>query len=239
MRDTRKACLRHSPAWRCCAALLLLLACCAVHVGAQTVVGRISGTVKDATGAVVPSATVTVTNTATNLTRTATTDEDGFYTVTNLPVGTYTVLAEQKGFKKAVQGGNVLGADARLTVDIALEPGEISESVQVSTTSGGETVNTTSGEVARVVDKRQVQDLALNGRNYMQLVTLIPGSVILDEDQLALTTSLSISQAAINGNRPNYNNLTVDGGFNMASGSNNSQINNVGIDFIQEVKIQT
>src|SRR5258708_21638185 len=73
----------------------------------------------------------------------------------------------------------------------------------------------------------------------MQLVTLVPGAAILDEDQLALTTSLSISQAAISGNRPNYNSLSVDGGFNMDSGSNNSQINNVGIDFIQEVKIQT
>src|SRR5262245_11524446 len=73
----------------------------------------------------------------------------------------------------------------------------------------------------------------------MQLVTLIPGAVILDEDQLALTTSLSISQAAVNGNRANYNSLTVDGGFNLDSGSNNSQINNVGIDFISEVKIQT
>src|SRR6266581_1067951 len=118
------------------------------------------------------------------------------------------------------------------------EPGQVTETVQVSTTVG-ETVNTTSGEVARLVDQRQVQNLALNGRNYMQLVTLIPGAVILDEDQLALTTSLSISQAAVNGNRPNYNNLTVDGGFNMDSGSNNSQINNVGIDFVQEVKIQT
>src|SRR5258706_1339915 len=73
----------------------------------------------------------------------------------------------------------------------------------------------------------------------MQLVTLIPGAVILDEDQLALTTSLSISQASINGNRPNYNSLSVDGGFNIDSGSNNSQGNNVGIAFIQEVKIQT
>jgi outer membrane receptor protein involved in Fe transport len=73
----------------------------------------------------------------------------------------------------------------------------------------------------------------------MQLVTLIPGAVILDEDQLALTTSLSISQASVNGNRPNYNSLSVDGGFNMDSGSNNSQVNNVGIDFVQEVKIQT
>jgi len=73
----------------------------------------------------------------------------------------------------------------------------------------------------------------------MQLVTLIPGAAILDEDQLALTTSLSISQASINGNRPNYNSLSVDGGFNMDSGSNNSQVNNVGVDFIEEVKIQT
>src|SRR5437899_3339107 len=121
---------------------------------------------------------------------------------------------------------------------MTLEVGQLTETVQIS--SGvGETVNTTSGEVARVVDKRQVQNLALNGRNYMQLVTLVPGAVILDEDQLALTTSLSISQASVNGNRPNYNSLSVDGGFNMDSGSNNSQVNNVGIDFVQEVKIET
>jgi len=219
--------------------VVLVLMCCSVGIQSQTIFGRISGTVADKQGAVIPNTSITVTNTATNLVRTTTTNEGGFYTVTNLPPGNYTVMAELKGFKKELQADNVLVADARLTVNLTLEPGELSETVQVATTSGGETVNTTSGEVARVVDQRQVQDLALNGRNYMQLVTLIPGSVILDEDQLALTTSLSISQAAINGNRPNYNNLTVDGGFNMDSGSNNSQINNVGIDFIQEVKIQT
>ena len=219
--------------------VILVLMCCSVGIQSQTIFGRISGTVTDKQGAVIPNTSITVTNTATNLVRTTTTNEGGFYTVTNLPPGNYTVMAELKGFKKELQADNVLVADARLTVNLTLEPGELSETVQVATTSGGETVNTTSGEVARVIDQRQVQDLALNGRNYMQLVTLIPGSVILDEDQLALTTSLSISQAAINGNRPNYNNLTVDGGFNMDSGSNNSQINNVGIDFIQEVKIQT
>jgi Carboxypeptidase regulatory-like domain len=218
--------------------LLLVAICGGYSVNAQTVFGRISGTVKDASGGTVPSATVTVTNEATNLIRTATTDESGFYTVTNLPVGTYRVAVEQKGYKKALVGGSVLNADERLTVDAVLEPGDISENVEV-TSAVGESVNTTSGEVARVVDKRQVQNLALNGRNYMQLVTLVPGAAILDENQLALTTSLSISQAAINGNRPNYNSLSVDGGFNMDSGSNNSQINNVGIDFIQEVKIQT
>src|SRR5262245_869158 len=218
-------------------AILLTMACVATASG-QTIFGRISGTIKDANGGAIPNANVTITNTATNLERTATTDEDGFYTATNLPVGTYKILVARDGFKRAEQNGVVLAADARVTRDLTLEVGQVSETVEV--TSGlGETINTTSGEVARVVDQRQVQNLALNGRNYMQLVTLVPGAVILDEDQLALTTSLSISQAAVNGNRPNYNSLTVDGGFNMDSGSNNSQINNVGIDFIQEVKIQT
>src|SRR5262249_55352508 len=175
---------------------------------AQTIFGRISGTVTDSSGAVLPNATVTIRNNATNQDRTAVTDGEGFYTVTNLPVGNYTVSVEQTGFKKSVLTGNVLAADTRLTVNVTLEPGSVSETVEVST-AAGETVNTTSGEVARVVDKRQVQNLALNGRNYMQLVTLIPGAAILDEDQLALTTSLSISQAAINGNRPNYNSLSV------------------------------
>ena len=219
-----------------CVVLVATFAC--ISISGQTIFGRISGAVVDSTGAVVPDAAVTVTNIATNAARTATTDESGFYTVTNLPVGNYTISVERQGFKKANQTDNVLTADTRLTVNFTLEAGNVSETVEVST-AAGETVNTTSGEVARVVDKRQVQNLALNGRNYMQLVTLIPGAAILDEDQLALTTSLSISQAAINGNRPNYNSLTVDGGSNMDSGSNNSQINNVGIDFIQEVKIQT
>ncbi len=227
-----------NPPFVIAALVICLMIAGAVTVDAQTIFGRISGTVRDNQGGVVPNANVTITNSATNLVRNATTDADGFYTVTNLPVGTYTILVARDGFKKAEQRDVVLAADARLTMDITLEVGQLTETVQV-TTGLGETVNTTSGEVARLVDQRQVQNLALNGRNYMQLLTLIPGAVSLDDDQLALTTSLSISQAAVNGNRPNYNSLTLDGGFNMDSGSNNSQVNNVGIDFIQEVKIET
>ena len=184
------------------------------------------------------NASVTATNTANNLTRTATTDGSGFYTVTNLPVGTYVVTAEQINFKKAIQEGISLTADARLTVDLALEAGAVTETVQI-TTSGGETVNTTSGEVARVIDTQQVQNLALNGRNYIQLLSLVPGVALLNDDQLELTTSLATGNQSINGNRGQTNNVTVDGGINLQSGSNASQINNVGIDYIQEVKIQT
>jgi len=207
-------------------AVLVLMICGGLSVQGQTIFGRISGTVQDKSGAVVPNATVTVTNVGTNLVRTATTDGSGFYTLTNLPVGTYNVSAEQKGFKQALRSENVLAADARLTVDLTLDPGDVSETVQIAT-SAGETINTTSGEVERVVNQQQVQDLALNGRNYMQLTTLIPGVPLLTDDQLALMTGLSVSQP-VNGTRGNQNLLTVDGGFNLDSGSNSSQINNVG-----------
>ena len=218
--------------------ILLMMLCAAISSSAQTIFGRISGTVQDKSGAVVPNVTITITNIGTNLVRTATTDQSGFYAMTNLPVGTYTVRAELKGFKQALRGENILAADARLTVDLTLEPGDLSETVQIAATSTGETINTTSGEVERVVNQQQVQDLALNGRNYMQLSTLIPGVPLLTDDQLALMTGLSVNQP-VNGTRGNQNLLTVDGGFNLDSGSNNSQINNVGIDFVREVDIKT
>ena len=236
MRSTNKSGLNGSIVTRISAVLLLMI-CGSLSVQGQTIFGRISGTVQDKSGAVVPNATVTVTNVGTNLVRTATTDGSGFYTLTNLPVGTYNVSAEQKGFKQALRSDNVLAADARLTVDLTLDPGDVSETVQIAT-SAGETINTTSGEVERVVNQQQVQDLALNGRNYMQLTTLIPGVPLLTDDQLALMTGLSVNQP-VNGTRGNQNLLTVDGGFNLDSGSNNSQINNVGIDFVQEVDIKT
>src|SRR5205814_10490824 len=83
------------------------------------------------------------------------------------------------------------------------------------------------------------QNLALNGRNYIQLVSLVPGVAVADEDQIAQTYGVNISNQSVNGTRTDQNLLTVDGGFNLDSGSNGSPINNVGIDFIQEVSIQT
>ena len=168
-----------------CSVLLLTLFACQ-STFAQTVVGRISGTVQDSNGASVPNASVKVINNANNSERTVTTDENGFYTVTNLPVGTYTIEAEQKGYKKALVSGQSVTADARLTVDLKLEAGEVSETVEI-VAAAGETVNTTSGEVARVIDRQQVQNLALNGRNYIQLLSLVPGVALMNDDQLELT----------------------------------------------------
>ncbi|HEY6401924.1 MAG TPA: TonB-dependent receptor, partial [Blastocatellia bacterium] len=217
--------------------LLLAIIILGGGVTAQTITGRISGTVTDINGSAIPGVAVKVLNEATQQSRSATTDSDGFFVATNLPVGNYSVTIEHQGFKKATKTGYNLVSDGRLTVDFALEAGSVTESVEI-VASTGETVNSTSGEVARVVDRAQVQELALNGRNYLQLTSLIPGAPLTTDDPLALMTDLGVNQP-INGSRGNANALTVDGGYNLDSGSNNSQINNVGIDFIQEVKVQT
>ncbi len=224
--------------FRACARTFFTLSLCSLSLPAQSVVGRISGTVSDPSGAVIPGVTVTLIHEATRVERTAITDDQGFYLATAVPVGMYTASAEMAGFRKSMVTGNNLVADGRLTVDLKMEIGEVSSTVEV-TAASGEGLNTVSGEVQRVVDSEQVLNMALNARNYMQLATLIPGSVILDEDQLGMTTSLSITQQSVNGNRGNTNYLSVDGGSNMDSGSNGSQVNNVGIDFIREVNIKS
>jgi hypothetical protein len=200
--------------------------------------GRISGTVTDTSGGVVPGAAVSVVNQDTHLESKAATDNSGYYLVVNLPVGAYSVTVEAKGFRKAEQTGIALDNAARVTADFKLEVGALSESVVVSEVVG-ETVNTVSGEIRHTIDSEQVQDLALNGRNYIELITLIPGVAVTSLDQMTMTTGLSVSNQSINGNRSDTNHMSVDGASNLVSGSNTSQINNVGVDFIQQVSVQT
>ncbi len=205
---------------------------------AQTITGQISGRITDSSGGVLPGVTVTATNAATGLTVSRVTDGSGVFSFTNLPVGTYSVAAELQGFRKAQRTGLALTADGRMSADFSLGVGELNENVEVTAVMG-ETVNRTSGEVARTVDSQQIKDLAFNGRNYLEIASLIPGAVTTDFDPLALATSLSVTGQSINGSRSNTNNLTVDGGSNLDSGSNGSQINNVSLSFIDQVKIQT
>jgi hypothetical protein len=204
---------------------------------AQSIFGRIAGTVTDSLGGVVAGVRVTIVNEETKLERQTTTDSSGYYVASDLPVGVYSVIVEQPGFKTLKKTGNDLVAGSRLTVDLTLMVGEVSQRVEVAATA--ETINTTSGELARVIDSNQVQTVALNARNYMQLLSLTPGTALTVDDQLSLTTSLAINNQSVNGNRPDSNALSVDGGFNMDSGSNASQVNNVGVDFIREVAIKS
>ncbi len=216
----------------------LFLAAFVQPAGAQDVFGRISGTVTDTQGAVIPDANITITNEQTRISRTLKTDTRGFYVADDLPVGIYTVSATaQQGFKAFKKTDNNLSAGERLSVDVRLEVGNNTQVIEV--TASGETVNTVSGERLNTVDSQQVQNLALNERNYVEVISFIPGAALTSFDQTALTTGMSTTASSVNGLRADSNNFTVDGGFNLDSGSNGTQLNNVGIDFIQEVSIKS
>ncbi|MDE1177945.1 MAG: carboxypeptidase regulatory-like domain-containing protein [Edaphobacter sp.] len=218
--------------------LTIALAVTSLSANAQSSFGQISGSVDDPTGAAVPEAQITITANGTQNKRVITSDAGGGYIATNLPIGEYSISVTKTGFRTAQQSGVYITADAKVTSNFILQIGQANEVVEVQ---GGaiETLNTTSGEVARVIDSKQVENLALNGRNYTQLLTLIPGAVVTNPDIFSVTTSLASTNQTINGNRGDTGNLTVDGAFNQASGSNGSLMNNVGPDFISEVKIDT
>src|SRR5262249_5200649 len=104
---------------------VLFASVAAPHATAQDIFRRISGTVAEPTGAVIPGAKVTITNEETKLARTITADNRGFYVAPELPVGAYSVTAEQKGFKTTTKSGNDLVAGARMTVDLTLQIGAV------------------------------------------------------------------------------------------------------------------
>src|SRR5580658_4191836 len=131
-----------------CAAVLLLVGA-AESAAAQDIFGRIAGTVIDSSGATVANAKVTITNEATLISRNVTADKNGYYAADELPAGTYSVTAEQTGFKTTTKKGNVLSAGGRLTADLSLVIGVVTETVTV--TANGDTVNTTSGEISTTI----------------------------------------------------------------------------------------
>src|SRR5579863_2529961 len=206
---------------------------------AQDIFGRIAGTITDSSGGAVPNAQVTITNEATLIRRNVAADKSGYFAADELPAGTYSVTVEQNGFKATTKKGNVLTAGGRLTVDLTLLVGSVTETVTVAAI--GDTVNTTSGEISTTITEEQVRNLALNQRHYESLVGLVPGAALQGSgtNPAALTANYNNSVADINGQRLDGQNWSVDGGFNLDSGSNNSVFNQVGVDFIQEVDVQT
>jgi hypothetical protein len=226
-------------AFRLAVCLALVLSFSSSRLAAQTNFGRISGTVTDPSGASVPGAKAIITNTDTQAVRTVTTDDRGFYVAENLPIGPYSVTIDIAGFKRAEHRGLSVVADGRVTADFQMQIGDTSTAVEVTSVAPAETLNTISGEISHVIDKEQVDNLALNGRNYMELLTLVPGAIVTSLDQFSVNTSLSATNQTVNGHRTNQNNMTVDGLGNLDAGANGSLINNISPDFMQEVKIQT
>ena len=199
---------------------------------AQEVAASLNGVVSDATGAAIVGASVDVRNAAVQgFHRTATTDKDGSYTVTNLPPATYTVVVSSPGFKNLTAENVTLFVAEKRSVNARLEAGSVDESVTVQ--QDAVAVETTSSAQTGTISGTQVRELELSNRNFEQLVTLQPGVVsgLGDEVGFGLNNSTTIS---VNGARSGANNWTVDGADINDSGSNGTLLNVPSVDAIQE-----
>src|SRR3954452_6882876 len=150
-----------------------LLVASALPATAQRTTASLRGTITDATKAIVPGASVTVTNQDTGFSRTVTTNTEGLYSVSELPVGTYSITVELQGFKTTKRTDIALNVAEDRKIDMELAAGALTESVEVKAESTP--VKTVGGDVSGVINGEQLRVLPLNVRNFLQLATLMPG----------------------------------------------------------------
>ena len=208
----------------------------AVTTAAQETQATLTGTVSDPSGALVAGATVLVHSDDTGAdVRTMQTSSSGSFNITNLPAGHYTVRVNSSGFQTFVARGVILNVAEKQTLNVQLKAGQVSETVEV--TAGDAPIQTTTAEQSGTVTGEQVRELALNNRNFEQLVLLQPGvaNQLPDKVGFGLQNNTEIS---INGARTGANNWMVDGADINDSGSNGTLLNTPGIDAIQEFTLK-
>src|SRR5262249_10004100 len=154
-------------------AVSILMALSSLIVCGQVTTADLVGTIKDNTGAVVTSVRVSLTNDATGVVRSTVADDEGNYIFTSLQPGRYKLIAEAPGFRKVERTGVELQVNQRAQIDIDLQVGSVGETVQIS--GAAPLLESQSSVLGSVIQERQVQDLPLNGRNFVQLAILSPG----------------------------------------------------------------
>src|SRR5579863_3974283 len=198
----------------------------------------LTGTVRDGTGAVIAGAQVTMKNTANGLTRELKTNSAGEYVAAGLPPGHYDLTASVQGFRKYQATGVVLRVAQNARIDITMQLGSTHDEVTVHGESLAQ-VNTESSELGGTITGKEVVQLQLNGRNFTQLITLVPGvSNQTGQDEGVVGPAGSISYS-VNGGRTEYNNWEVDGGDMLDNGSNFSLNVYPSVEAIEEVQVLT
>jgi hypothetical protein len=213
----------------------LVLAILATPLMAQKITGTISGVVSDPSGAVIPQATVTISNVDTGLIRTVTTNEMGEYTAPDLPNGNYRITVKQANFKEAVTSKVELHVASTALVNVQLQMGNTSE--QVTVEANTIQVQTDSAQLGEVITAAQVTDLPLNGRNFVALTQLQPGvssARTFDAVGKGLRGGVDFG---VNGNSMDNNLFLVDGANNNDVGSNRTILIYPSIESIQEFKM--
>jgi len=215
--------------------LVMLLVFAGSLFGQAGATGTILGTVTDSSGAIIPNVKVTVTNTGTNVAFRTTTSSAGDYYAPSLQPGTYSVSAEVKGFEKSVTTGFVLAVDQKVRIDLALKPGAVTETLEV--TAQAVELDTDSAALSQLVSQAQVEELPLDGRNFVQLLFLGAGAVTIGGEQGTMRQGEG-NAISINGGRPEGNNFTLDGLVNTDQAMETPAVI-LSQDAIQEVKVQS
>ncbi|MBE0656151.1 MAG: TonB-dependent receptor [Bryobacteraceae bacterium] len=208
----------------------------AISAFAQSDNSSISGIVKDPSGAVVAGANVTVTNEGTGFERKTTTNESGFYTITNIQPGFYTIVVETAGFKKYERTRNRLEAALPIQVNVDLSVGQVSESITVEASAAQ--LNTETATVGKTVEQQQIQNLALNGRNPIFLAMLKPG-VRRGSPMNNFSYGLDSGGFTINGGRSQDSLITFDGAVGIRTRANGTSVGTADLDTVQEVQVLT
>ena len=220
-------------------ALVLLATTTAPPAFAQITSATISGTIKDETGGVLPGVDVVIRNVETGLTRSVVTDPNGYFTVPGLAPGTYETRATLQGFSTAVQTGIVLEVSQQAGLNLVLKLGTASETITV--TGESSLVDTRTSGLSAIVLEKTIEELPLNGRNYLTLATLQPGIVQFTEKSGAGSATRGV-QLNINGMGGRSNSFLIDGA-NMKGYAGIATVtaadSTLGVETIREFRVVT
>ena len=219
--------------WIARAILVCVVACAAAELQAQTYRGVIRGRVEDPSGAVVPAAPITLTNQSTNEVRRVTTAENGAFAVAELPPGGWNLEISVPGHKTHVQRVT-LEVDQERQVDVRLELGEITDRVEV--TAAAVQLRRGAPALGTVVGNRQILDMPLDGRNFLELTLLVPGT--LPAAQGSAGSVRGDFAFSVNGGREDANMFLLDGADNVDPKLNTSGVKPP-VDAIQEFEVVT
>ncbi|HEY7211917.1 MAG TPA: carboxypeptidase regulatory-like domain-containing protein [Bryobacteraceae bacterium] len=215
-----------------------LLAACALFPSsafAQSDNGSINGAVKDPTGAAIAGATITIKNEASGAQRTAESNSQGLYSITNIPPGNYDVTVDAKGFKKFSSNGNKLDPSSTLAVDANLQIGSATETVEV--VASATQLQTETATVQKLITRQQIDSLELNGRNPIGLASLVPGA--RGGNLSGLNFNFSQGPSNFNGSRNPENLITYDSAPATRTRSNGTSLGSADVDSTSEVQILT
>ncbi len=212
--------------------LVPILLAAFIPASAQVLTSRVDGTIRDQSGAVLPGVSVTLTNVDTNAAEEAVTSDIGLYVFPQIPRGAFRLTAQLPGFKTAVVEGVRVELATPATVDVVLEVGGLDEMVTVSAALAQSVINQTNAEINTNLNREQVKELPLNGRNVTQLALT----------QAGVTSVGGARSASINGTRGTFNNFTLDGINNQDTFIRTDSLFGVipvQESFIQEINITT